>query len=167
MALMVIEVVTLSSGQTGQQQAHVGHRVDGHPDLAHLALRARMVRVVAHLGGQVEGARQPGLARAEQELEPLVGRLGRAEPGVLAHGPQPAPVHVGPDPPGVGVPAGRAQLLVGVPALEVVRPVDRADLDARIGEPLVVGPAGRALRCHGHRLRGRRASGRSRSGARH
>ena len=50
--------------QAGQQQAHVGQRVDGHPDLAHLALGPGMVGVVAHLGGQVEGARQPGLAGA-------------------------------------------------------------------------------------------------------
>ena len=95
--------------EPGQQEPHVGHRVDGHPHLSHLALGTRMVRVVAHLGGEVEGARQAGLARIQQELEPLVGRLGRAEPGVLAHGPQPPPVHVGPDAPGVGVLTGRAQ----------------------------------------------------------
>ena len=79
------------------------------PDLAHLALRAGVVGVVAHLGGEVEGARQAGLAGVEQELEALVGGLGRAEAGVLAHGPQAAPVHVGTDAPGVGVRAGFAQ----------------------------------------------------------
>ncbi len=139
--------------QAVQQQAHVGHRVDGHPDLAHLALGPGMVGVVSHLGGQVEGAREPGLAGTQQELEPLIGRLGGAEPGVLAHGPQPAPVHVVPDAPGVGVVPGSAQAFVGVPPLEVVRAVDRADLDARVGEPLAVGLGGRAVRCHGHRLR--------------
>ena len=64
MALMVIEVVTLSIEQVGlEQDAHVGHRVDGHPDLSHLALGPRVVGVVAHLGGQVEGARQSGPRR--------------------------------------------------------------------------------------------------------
>ena len=69
--------------------------VDGHADLADLALGARVVGVVAHLGGQVEGARQPGLAGLEQELEALVGGLGGAEAGVLAHRPEPAAVHRG------------------------------------------------------------------------
>ena len=61
-ALMVIDVVTLSRGRSGQEQPHVGQRVDGHADLADLALGAGVVGVVAHLGRQVEGARQPGLA---------------------------------------------------------------------------------------------------------
>ena len=67
---------------------------DRDADLADLALGARVVGVVAHLRGQVEGARQAGLACVEQELEALVGLLGGAEAGVLAHRPEPAAVHV-------------------------------------------------------------------------
>ena len=125
----------LVEGEAGEQQAHVGERVDGHPDLAHLALGARVVGVVPHLGGQVEGARQPGLAGRQQELEALVGGLGGPEPGVLAHRPQPAPVHVGSDAPRVGVRAGLAELRSGVPAVEVGGRVHGADLDAGVGPP--------------------------------
>ena len=48
----------------GEQHAHVVDRVDGHADLADLALGPRVVGVVAHLRRQVEGARQAGLAGA-------------------------------------------------------------------------------------------------------
>ena len=86
-ALMVIDVDTLSSG-IGQQRVHVVHRVDRHADAAHLAQRTRRVGVEAHLGGQVERHREPGLPRLEQQLEPPVGLVRGAEAGVLAHGPQ-------------------------------------------------------------------------------
>ena len=49
--------------EVGHEQAHVGQRVDGHADLAHLALGPGVVGVVAHLRRQVEGAREAGLAR--------------------------------------------------------------------------------------------------------
>ena len=39
-----------------------------------------VVRVVAHLGRQVEGTRQAGLPGVEQELEALVGRLAEPKP---------------------------------------------------------------------------------------
>ena len=60
--LIVIDVVTFSSGRPAKQQSHVLDRVDRDTDLADLALGARVVGVVAHLCGQVERARQPGLA---------------------------------------------------------------------------------------------------------
>jgi hypothetical protein len=47
-----------------------------------------VVGVVADLRGQVEGDAQAGLALAQQVAVALVGLLGRAEAGVLAHGPQ-------------------------------------------------------------------------------
>ncbi len=122
----------LVEGQVGEQQAHVGEGVDGHADLAHLALGTRVVRVEAHLGGEVEGARQARLPRAQEELEPLVGVLGGPEPGVLPHGPQPAPVHGGVDATGVGRAPGLAEVPVGIPTLEVGGPVHGPDLDARI-----------------------------------
>ena len=119
--------------EVGQQRPHVLDRVDGH---AHLALGPRMIGVVAHLRGQVEGARQPGLAVPEEELEPLVRRLRCAEAGVLAHGPQPAAVHVGVHAAGVGVPAWLPELPGRVPAVQILGGVDGPDLDAGVGPTL-------------------------------
>ena len=120
-------------GKPGKQAAHVVDRVDGHTDLADLALCKRVVGVVSHLGGQVEGARQPGLAGLEQELETFVGLLGRPEPGVLAHRPEPASVHVALNSPRVGVDAGLAELEHRIEALQVLRDVAASDLDAGVG----------------------------------
>jgi hypothetical protein len=53
----------------------------------------RRVGVVAHLGRQVEGDRQAGLALLEEVAEAPVRLLGRREPGVLAHRPQAAAIH--------------------------------------------------------------------------
>jgi len=123
--------------ESGEQGAHVLEAVDGDAHLADFALRAGMVGVVAHLGGQVEGARQTRLAGTQEELEPLVGRLGGAEPGVLAHRPQTAPVHVGTDAPGVREGAGVAEPGRRIPPGEVGGPVDLVDGDPRVGDPLV------------------------------
>ncbi len=118
--------------EPGEQQLHVLERVDRHTDLADLALRAGMVRVVAHLGGQVEGAAEPGLAGGQEEVEALVGLRGAAEAGVLAHRPRPGPVHLLVDPAGVGRAAGPAELGLGVELGEVLVRVDGLDLDARV-----------------------------------
>ena len=56
-----------------------------------------MVGVVAHQGREIERDREPGLSALEQELVALVGVLGGAEAGELAHGPEPAAVHRGVD----------------------------------------------------------------------
>ena len=49
-----------------EQHPHVVDRVDRDADLADLAVGERVVGVVAHLGRQVEGHRQPGLPGREQ-----------------------------------------------------------------------------------------------------
>ena len=67
---------------------HVVDRVDGHADLADLAVRDRVVGVVAHLGRQVERDRQARRAGREQLVVAGVGLGGGAEAGVLAHGPR-------------------------------------------------------------------------------
>ena len=92
-ALIVIEVETLSSGMPSNSSAHVVDRVDRDADLADLAVRDRRVGVVAHLGRQVEGDRQAAGAVRDELLVALVGLLGGAEAGVLAHRPGPAGVH--------------------------------------------------------------------------
>ena len=100
-----------------EQGPHVVDRVDGHADLADLARCERVVGVVAHLRRQVERDRQAGLAGAEQLVVAGVGLRGRAEPGVLAHGPGPAGVHRRVDAAGVGIlPGGTDQGGVGTGA---------------------------------------------------
>ena len=76
-----------------EQDAHVLDGVDGHADLAHLAVGQRRVRVVAHLGGQVERHGQAGGARLDQLVVAPVRVLGGGEPGILPHRPGPAGVH--------------------------------------------------------------------------
>jgi hypothetical protein len=77
----------------GEQRFHVVERVDRHALAPDLTQRARMVGVVAHQRRHVERRRQARLAVVEQIAEALVGLLGRAEPGELAHRPQPAAIH--------------------------------------------------------------------------
>ena len=92
MALIVIEVLTSSSGsRRGGPPCRRG--ADRHADLADLALGLGRIGVVAHLGRQVEGDRQAGLALVEQVTEAPVGLRGRGEAGVLAHRPEAAAVH--------------------------------------------------------------------------
>src|SRR5205823_4782884 len=80
----------------------------------------RMVRVVPHLGREIERHRQPGLPRGQQMAEPRVGLLRGAEPGVLAHGPELATIHGRMDAARERVRAGVAQLARGI-----ARPVFR------------------------------------------
>ena len=80
-----------------EQPPHVVDRVDRDAGLADLALGARVIRVQAHLGRQVERDRQPGLALVQQVAEPPVRLRGRAHARVLAHRPQAPAVHVGVD----------------------------------------------------------------------
>ena len=134
----------LVEGQTAQQDPHVVDGVDGHADLAHLALGPGVVGVVAHLGRQVEGARKPGPPAGEQQPPPLVGGLRRPETGILPDRPRPAPVHGRVDAAGVREGPGGPQPLPGVPAGQVGVGVDRLDLDAGIGAARLVG--------HGPRL---------------
>ena len=76
-----------------EQRLHVVERVDRHALAAHLALRARVVGVVAHQRRHVERRRQARLAVVEQVAEALVRLLRRPEAGELAHRPQPPAVH--------------------------------------------------------------------------
>jgi hypothetical protein len=76
-----------------EERAHVAERRHGDALAADLAAGARVVGVVAHEGGHVEGGREARLALAEEETEARVGVLGGAEAGELAHRPEPAAVH--------------------------------------------------------------------------
>ena len=74
--LIVIEVVTWSSGMPSSRTLHVGQGRDRHAALAELADGLRRVGVVAVQGRHVEGDREAGLALREQVLEARVGLLG-------------------------------------------------------------------------------------------
>ena len=134
----------LAERQPVEQDRHVGEARDRDADPADLALRLGCVGVVAHLGRQVEGDRQPGLALLEEVAEALVGLLGGREAGVLAHRPEAAAVHRRLDAPGERVLAGPAEVAVLVEAGGVGRGVEVADHDARRGlervAPLRGGP---------------------------
>ena len=54
----------------------------------------RMIGIHAHLRGQIESHGESGDALREQIAVTPVALLGRAETGVLAHGPEPAAVHL-------------------------------------------------------------------------
>ena len=99
-------------------------RGDGHADLARLATRHRRVGIVAHLGRQIEGHRETGLSLLEQEAVALV-RLDRGpEAGVLPHGPQAFPMHLGVHAPGERKLPGRAELRGQAVGRGVLGPVD-------------------------------------------
>ena len=140
---MVIDVETWSSGMPSKRTPHVVDRVDRDADLADLAVRDRVVGVVAHLGRQVEGDRQPGRAGGEQLLVARVGLRGGAEAGVLAHRPRPAGVHRRVDAAGERVLPRLAQPLGGVPAGQRLGAVDGVDGQPGLGAALA----------HGARLR--------------
>src|SRR5690606_17994302 len=109
-------------GDPAEDGLHVCQGVDGDADLAHLPQGERIVAVQAELGGEVEGQRQAGLPLPEEEAEALVGLDRSAEAGVLAHGPDLAPVHVAVDSARIGKDARRrrmrAQMLGAVVGLE-------------------------------------------------
>ncbi len=130
-------------GQVLEELGHVVDARDRHADPADLAARLGGVRVVAHLRRQVERHRQARLPRREEVAEPLVG-LGRGpEPGVLAHGPEAAPVHRRLDPAGVRILPGEPELGDVVEAPEIGR--RRQAGHGRAPGRLAAGALGRAL----------------------
>ncbi len=70
-----------------EQPPHLPQVRDRHADLADLAARERVVRVVAGLGRQVEGHRESGLALRQVRPVERVGVRRRAVPGVGPHHP--------------------------------------------------------------------------------
>ena len=163
-ALIVIEVETRSSGNAVEDGLHVGERVDRDADLADLAGRALVVGVEPHLGRQVEGGREAGLALGEQELEALVGRLGRAEAGVLADRPVAAAVHRRLDAARERVLAGEAEVALVVEVLRRARACRCGPSRARRGSRSPRG-ARRTSRARGPAGPPPSGAGRSRSSA--
>src|SRR5271165_6109594 len=84
--------------------------------LADLAFAERMVAVVAHQRGQIEGDRESMAAVLQQIFIPLVGFLGRGEARELAHGPHLAAI-------ARGMNAARKRRLARIVQILFVRPV--------------------------------------------
>ena len=119
--------------QAVEERLHVGQGADRHADPPDLALGLDGVGVVAHLGRQVEGHREAGLALLEQVAEALVG-VGRGrEAGVLAHRPEAAAIHRRLDAAGEGELAGPPEVALLVQVGDVGRGVEVADLDLARG----------------------------------
>jgi hypothetical protein len=122
-----------------EQRLHVVQAGYRHAALAYLTFRPRMVGVVSHQRGKVECHRETGLAPFQEKLVALVGVLGGAEPGELAHGPEPSAVHRGVNAPGVGVVArktGRGDDIRG----QVERGIHRLHRAAGDGGQFGIGP---------------------------
>src|ERR1700687_2445384 len=79
-------------GDTVEQDLHIFERINGHAALANFAFAGRVVGVVAHERGQIEGNGESAAAVFEKILVALVGFFGRGEAGEHAHRPQLAAV---------------------------------------------------------------------------
>ena len=95
-----------------EERGHVLDRVDGDADAADFAGGERVIRVVAHLRGQIEGDAQPAHALRQQVAVPRIRFGGGAEARVLPHRPEAAAVHRGLEAAGVGIEAG--ELVTGL-----------------------------------------------------
>ena len=77
----------------GKQRARVVDRIDGDARHADVAGDARMIAVVAAMGGEIEGDREALLPGGEIAPVEGVGILGRREAGILPDGPRLGDVH--------------------------------------------------------------------------
>ena len=85
-----------------EQDFHVFHRVDGHTGFAHIAFDARVVGVVAAMGGQVKGHRQPFLTRGQVFAIEGIAFFGGGKARILPDGPRAAHIHGGVGPAQIG-----------------------------------------------------------------
>ena len=107
----------------GEQRAHVVDRVDGHARHADVAGHARMVAVVAAMGGEIEGDGEALLPGGEIAPVEGVAVLCRREAGILPDGPGLRRVHRRIRPAQIGRLAGIG--VEEIETLEVVFAVDR------------------------------------------
>ena len=92
-ALIVMEVVTWSSGIPLKQDLHIRQGCRWRLRLSRPHRWQGVVGVVANLRRKVEGHREAGLALVEQVAVATVRLLGVTETGVLSHRPEPAAIH--------------------------------------------------------------------------
>ena len=126
MALMVIDVVTVSSGMSRKSVSMSSIEQIETPTLPTSPSAIVVVGVVADLRRQVEGDGDAGLALLEQVLVAAVRLLGVGEAGVLAHGPETAAIHRWLYAAGEGILAGEGEVVDVLEAVAVIRRVERA-----------------------------------------
>ena len=157
-----------------EEDLHVLDRVDRDTGLADVADHPGVVAVVAAVGGEVEGHRQPHLPGGQVGPVEGVRLLGGGEPGVLTDGPGPVRVHGGPD--AADERLETRQRPDALEPLQVVGGVERVDVDAlgrgpgqRVevaldllrGQRLPVGPCRTFAVTHARKGTTRRSDGRS------
>ncbi len=111
-----------------EQSAHVVDGIDGDARHADVAGDARMVRIVAAMGGEVEGDGDALLAAGEIAAVEGVGILGGGEARILADGPGALHIHRG-----VGAAQERCESRIGIEKIEageIARAIGGLDGDA-------------------------------------
>ena len=108
-----------------EENLHVLDAVDRDAGLADVAHNARMIAVIAAVGGEIEGDREPLLPRGEVAAVEGVGLLGGGEAGILADRPGAAGVHRRAHAAGEGREARKAGIVLG----RILGGVERLDLD--------------------------------------
>ena len=78
-----------------EQDLHVLDRIDRHAGLADIARHARMVAVIAAMGGEIESDAQPLLSGGKVAAVKGVRGFGGRKTGVLADRPRAAGIHAG------------------------------------------------------------------------
>ncbi|MDT4877640.1 hypothetical protein FQZ97_1131740 [compost metagenome] len=78
-----------------EQLPHVLNAIDGHAGVANVGAGLGGIRVVAAMGGQVEGHREALHAFGKALPEPAVGLCGAGEAGILPQSPGTLGIHAG------------------------------------------------------------------------
>ncbi len=141
----------LVEGDAVEEDLHVLDGIDGHAGLADVAQDPGIVRVVAAVGGQVEGHGDALTTGGQGLAVEGVGFFGGGEAGVLADGPRPHGVHGGLGTAQIGSEAGQGvgvgqilHVLLGVQGLDGQAfrrdPVERIDVAAGSGLGGGLGP---------------------------
>ncbi len=126
----------------GEQDFHVLDRIDRHTGLADVARDPRMVAVVAAMGGEIEGDRQPHLPGREVFAIEMVRVLGGRKARILPDRPRPVGVHRRPRATQIGREAGHRvfQRIAGRgDRLEIGGGVERLESDALGGGAVEAG----------------------------
>ena len=111
-----------------EQDLHVLDGIDRHAGLADVADHARVIGIVAAVGGEVEGDGEPLLPLPQVVAIEGVGILGGGKAGILPDGPGPVGIHGGARAAGEGRQAGQAA--GDLDPFQVVGGVERLDRDA-------------------------------------
>ena len=123
----------LLQGNAVEQDLHVLDAVNCHARLADVALDARMIAVVAAVGGEIEGDGEALLAGREVAAVEGIGGFRRREAGILADRPGAPRIHGG----ARAAHEGRKsrQAVEVVDPFEILRRIERLDVDALDGVP--------------------------------